>query len=168
MSQGAAEVLKVDLSSKPKKKWVMITLVILITVLCSAAGAYFLFFKKNELTEPSEPVKKVTPKTLVYLPLETFVVNLLSDADGDQMFLQIGINLQVEDNQEVSTIKMHMPQVRSRMLLLLSMQSAKVLETPAGKSQLIAEILTEIKRPFAAELQEQKVSNVFFTSFIIQ
>jgi len=84
------------------------------------------------------------------------------------MFLQIGINLQVEDNQEVSMIKTHMPQVRSRMLLLLSRQSAKVLETPAGKSQLIAEILTEIKRPFATEFQEQKVTNVFFTSFIIQ
>jgi len=168
MSQDAAEVLSVDLSPKSKKKWVMIMMVILFVLLCSAAGAYFLLFKKDEITESSEPIKKITPKTLVYLPLEMFVVNLLSEADGDQVFLQIGVNLQVDDNQDVDMIKTHMPQVRSRMLLLLSSQSAKVLETPGGKNQLIADILAELKRPFAKDFQEQKVSNVFFTSFIIQ
>jgi len=168
MSKVVADVLNVDPPTKSQKKWIVIVLALLIVLISAAAGTYFLLYKKDEKPDPAEPIKKVAQKALVYLPLEIFVVNLLPEADGDQVFLQIGVNLQVDDNQDVDMIKTHMPQVRSRMLLLLSSQSAKVLETPGGKNQLIADILAELKRPFAKDFQEQKVSNVFFTSFIIQ
>ncbi len=167
MAQAKAEV--VDVESPPKSKKMLYILLIAILLLAMGGGAaYYFLIHKDSKNETAEPVKEVKQKALIYMPLENFVVNLLPEADGDQVFLQVGINLQVDESKDIDVIKANMPQVRSRLLLLLSSQSAKVLETPGGKNKLMADILTEIKRPFAKDHQEQKVANVFFTSFIIQ
>jgi flagellar FliL protein len=52
--------------------------------------------------------------------------------------------------------------------LLLATQKASELLTEAGKNKLISNILTEINKPFDPHGEPNKVSGVFFTSFIIQ
>jgi flagellar FliL protein len=61
-----------------------------------------------------------------------------------------------------------MAKVRSRVLLLLSGKKSSEISTVEGKQQLAGEILAVVKTPFSEHGEEQDVSDVLFTSFIIQ
>ena len=98
--------------------------------------------------------------------MEPFTVNL--QQEGSDQFLQISMTIQVSDEKQVEEIKLYMPQVRSRILLLLSGKKASEVNTAEGKKKLADEIIAQIKQPFVAGGKPQDVSNVFFTSFVIQ
>jgi flagellar FliL protein len=61
-----------------------------------------------------------------------------------------------------------MPHVRSRMLLLLSAKKASEILSVEGKNKLSEEILGIFKKPFTPQGPTIKVSNVLFTSFVVQ
>ena len=65
-------------------------------------------------------------------------------------------------------IKLHMPEVRNRILLLLSSKTASQLMTVEGKRKLALELETEINQQFALRDAGHAVENVLFTSFVIQ
>jgi len=98
--------------------------------------------------------------------MEPFTVNLQSEG-GDQ-FLQITFTLQVGDAAQEEIIKAFMPQVRSRLLLLLSSKKASEISTVDGKKKLSEEIIAAVNQPFSPKGPPQNVVNVFFTSFVIQ
>jgi flagellar FliL protein len=102
----------------------------------------------------------------VFLTLDTFTVNL--QADPDEKFLQLDLSLQVASPEAAEAIKVQMPAVRSRLLLLLTSKNAAEISTVEGKQQLSDEIIAEVKKPFAAGAKPQEVLGVFFTSFVIQ
>jgi flagellar FliL protein len=98
--------------------------------------------------------------------MEPFTVNLQSE-NGDQ-FLQVTLTLQVPDQVQEDLIKTFMPQVRSRLLFLLSSKKPSEITTVEGKKKLIDEIINTVNQPFTSRGPQQDVSNVFFTSFVIQ
>ena len=110
--------------------------------------------------------KHEVAKPPVFLPLESFTVNL--QPEGADQYLQIALTVQVADPAQVELIKLNMPQIRSRLLLLLSSKKASEISTTAGKTALTKEIIEQIKMPFSANAKPQEVPGVFFTSFIIQ
>ncbi len=61
-----------------------------------------------------------------------------------------------------------MPKVRNRLLMLLSSKKPSEISTIEGKQQLAAEIIAQVNLPFNDKGPEQDVSDVMFTSFIIQ
>ena len=76
--------------------------------------------------------------------------------------------MKVGDNEAVSRIKLHMPEVRNRVLLLLSSKTASQIATVEGKKKLASELLAEINQPFEEGAGGQAVESVLFTSFVIQ
>ena len=118
--------------------------------------------KKN--TAEHKEVKKIIAP--VFVPIEPFTVNLQPE-NGEQ-YLQLSFSLQMESPAQVELIKQNMPKVRSRLLMLLSSKKSSELTTSEGKQQLAAEIIGQIKQPFAADGPQQEVMEVLFTSFIIQ
>jgi flagellar FliL protein len=65
-------------------------------------------------------------------------------------------------------VKDNMAMVRNRVLLLLSSKKASEISTVEGKQQLASEIQTAVTAPFVKDGDEQEVTDVLFTSFIIQ
>ena len=98
--------------------------------------------------------------------MEPFTVNLQSE-NGDQ-FLQVTLTLQVPDAVQEELLKSFMPQIRSRLLFLLSSKKAAEISSVEGKKKLSEEIITTVNQPFTPKGQPQTVSDVFFTSFVIQ
>lgn len=146
---------------KKSKKKLFVILGALVLLLGGGGAAAWYFTRggdshKEAKAEPAKPP--------VYLPLETFTVNLV---DGDQ-YLQTDITLQVKDEAQVEAIKQHMPRVRSRLLTLLSGKHADQLVTAADKAKLAAEVKAQINQPFNAKGEPQKVDDVLFTTFVIQ
>jgi flagellar FliL protein len=58
--------------------------------------------------------------------------------------------------------------VRSRLLLALSSKKASELVSVDGKKKLIQEIIASLNQPFTPNGKPQQVTDVFFTSFVIQ
>lgn len=151
-------------SGKSRKKLFLIIGVALIVLgIGGSAGALYLN-KKN--VSAKNAVKYTPEKPPVYLNLESFTVNLQPE-NGDQ-FLQIAFTLQVEDDKQLEIFKQNMPQVRNRLLMLLSSKKPSEIASTEGKEQLSREIVALLKQPFYPQGKPQAVSSVFFTSFIIQ
>lgn len=109
---------------------------------------------------------QVKQKPPVFVSLETFTVNLLSE-HGDQ-HLQTNLTLKMEDAAAADLIKLHMPEVRNRILLLLSSKAASQIAAAEGKKKLASELLAEVKQPFIENNPEHAIQSVLFTSFVIQ
>jgi flagellar FliL protein len=139
-------------------------------VLLGGGGAAAWFFTSSSShtttaeTETEAEVEAEPSLTPIFVPLETFTVNL----QGGEQYLQTDITLQMSDQKQVDTLKLHMPRVRSRLLALLSSQHAENLITTEDKKKLAQEILVQVKQPLSPKSKPQKVDDVLFTSFVIQ
>lgn len=141
-----------------KKLFIIVGLVILLAG--GGAGGWFMTQGKHE---PGE-AKAEAQEAPIFLPLETFTVNL----QGGEQYLQTDITLQMTDPAQAEMIKLHMPRVRSRLLALLSSKSYAELATAADKKTLAKEIMDQVKQPFYAKGKPQQVDDVLFTTFVIQ
>jgi len=167
---------KADAAAAPTggkhKLFMMIGAAVLVLGLGGGAGWYFMHGSDAEASEParkehgSSKKKKKDEHPPEYLAVEPFTVNLQPE-NGDQ-YLQVAFTLQVDGAEQAELIKTNMAKVRSRVLLLLSGKKASEINTVEGKQQLAGEILAVVKEPFTEHGDEQEVSDVLFTSFIIQ
>lgn len=134
---------------------------LLLPALLAGGGAWYF------LQEPSQAeAKPATPSPPVFVALDQFTVNLLPE--GSDQYLQVTLAIKVADNSAVDAIKLYMPEVRNRILLLLSSKQASDLITIEGKQKLSEEIMAETRKPVAPLLPQEKIMGALFTSFVIQ
>lgn len=180
-------------AANPKKKMIMIIVAVLVLAIGGGAGWYFMQPKDDhkkvekhgdeheedgehgdeedeehgdEEEDEDEPEEDGHAAAPVFVPLETFTVNL--QPDPDERFLQLDISLQFKNEAHAEKIKAHMPAIRNRILMLLSSKQASEINTLEGKQHLTEALLEEVKKPFKKHGKKQKVQGVFFTSFVIQ
>lgn len=156
---------------KKSKKKLIIIIAAALLVLGGGGGAAAYFLMGGNHAEPGKhaaPAEaKVDPKKPpVFINMEPFTVNLQSE--GTDQFLQVSLTVQVPDQETTDVFKNYQPLVRSRLLLLLSSRKASEISSEAGKQKLAADIKAQLEKPFMAGLPPQKVTGVFFTSFVIQ
>jgi flagellar FliL protein len=166
MAKPEAPPVEVDDTGEAKpagksKKKLIVLIVLVLLVLGGGGGAAWYFMSSGDA--PKE-AKAEPPKAPVFLPLDTFTVNL----QGGESYLQADITLQVTDQAQVDTFKLHMPRVRSRLLTLLSSKHPDDLITPEHKLRLALEIMDQVKQPLHPDGEPQLVDDVLFTSFVIQ
>ena len=107
-----------------KKKLIIIILAsVLVAGGVGGGAAWYFLHGKGDQEESSSPSKKKKHSAAkagppVFVPIDSFTVNLQPE-NGEQ-YLQIAFTLQVANSEEMETIKVNMPKVRSRLLLLLS------------------------------------------------
>lgn len=156
------------------KKKLIIIVAAAVLLLGGGGGAAWFFMHggdaaaaHEESPKESKKKKKKDPEAKPeYVPVEAFTVNLQPE-NGEQ-YLQVQFTLQVAGTEQGTLIKDNMAIVRNRVLLLLSSKKASEISTLEGKQQLAAEIEAVIKDPFEQDGDEQEVTDVLFTSFIIQ
>lgn len=126
----------------PKKKRGKLVLIAGVLVLLAGGGGAAWYFMRPADTHAPQAAEK--PNPAIFLPLESFTVNLLP-TDGQMQFIQAGLTLKLEDSAAADLIKERMPQVRDRVLIVLSSKrSAELLHTQ-GKQKLAAEISEAIR-----------------------
>jgi len=160
---------KADDGAKPagkSKKKLIIIIAAATLVLAGIGGGAMMFLGKKSAPPKEEAHKEEPHKPPVFLPLDAFTVNLQSDTNDK--YLQVNMTLQLPDEKATEAFKANMPQVKSRMLLLLSSKDATEILMPEGKQILIQEIMDKLNEPFSPKDEPQKISGVFFTSFVVQ
>lgn len=103
----------------------------------------------------------------VFTRIEPFTVNLADDRFGSRL-LYIGITLRVGNEQSKAIIEEHMPQVRSRLLILLSGKQASELTSTEGKEALAQDIISRLSVPLTENQPPLDLREVLFTEFIVQ
>lgn len=186
-------------AAPPKSKKLLIAVIVVLLLIIAGGAGYFL----SKGSAPAagagheEAAKKTEPAhEAKFVPLgDNFTVNLQRE-EGDQ-YLQAGITLKILQPELEEKIKAMLPEIRSKLLFLLSAKKPSELQTVEGKKKLIAEIIATVDgvlglsspaaeaapadpaasataapsavQPAAAvEPKTTGVVDVLFTSFIIQ
>ena len=130
--------------------------------------------KKAKLKKKKDAEAKGLPP--VFVELDPFTVNLQPETAVDQ-YLQVKATLRVDEQPAADNLKAYMPEIRHRVLMLLSGKKASELGSAEGREQLAEDIkhavnaiVGEVPRNRKGEPEEPigPVESVLFTSFIVQ
>ena len=95
-----------------------------------------------------------------------FVVNL---AEQDALsFLQVNAQLKVTREDIKPYLSKHMPAIQHTVMMVLSEQSTKDINTVAGKQHLRDVTLKEVQTLLQTQIGDPGVEEIYFTGFIIQ
>ncbi|MBE0621520.1 MAG: flagellar basal body-associated protein FliL [Burkholderiales bacterium] len=163
-------------AAAPKKKRSLLKIALLLTPLLAIAGGGAFYFLQGEqpaavgkhgAAKGAKAANQEPAKPPVFVTLEPFTVNL-QYGDSSSQYLQVGLVLKITDDTVAEAIKLYMPEIRNRVLLLLSSKSASDLATAEGKKTLSTELAHEILQPLTGKVPAKGLDSVLFTSFVIQ
>ena len=146
-----------------KNTLVIILAAVLVLVLAGGGAAFWMLSKKSAVAGPAAAAPVPPP---VFFTLEPFTVNLISD-DG-QRYAHVGLTLRLADAEGEKNLTEHMPELRSRILLLLSNKHPDDLISLDGKQKLAAEIVATVDQPFTNGGPANHIAEVLFTEFVVQ
>jgi flagellar FliL protein len=158
-----------------KNKGSRVKLFVLLALLLAGAGGGSWYYLQDQEQGPKAAVKPgaakaaaakpASTKPPVFVTLDQFTVNLQQEDIASQ-YLQVGLSLKISDAGMGDAIKLHMPEIRNRVLLLLSSKRASEIITAEGKKTLSSDLAREIAQPLGSSAQG--LESVLFTSFVIQ
>ena len=163
MSKAAAEVPAGTEGKKGKKGLIIGVLVALIAIGAGAGGTWYFMKMNGDASEEPAPPK---PKPTKFMDLELFTVNLNADEGGQ--YLQVGLTIKIKETPVEQEIGKQMPDIRNRILMLLSSKKSSEVNSIVGKQQLSQQSVEEIKQSVKTEEFQSDVLEVLFTSFVIQ
>ena len=155
-------------SSGGSKKllWIMIILVLLSSGGAAAAIYMVMNQSKNGNGEAAQEVAVPQRQSPIFVEIEPFTVNLADDRAS--RLLYTGITLRVGNEASKVILEEHMPQVRSRLIMVLSAMQAGELTSSEGKEQLSQQIINRLNVPLAENQPPLDLREVLFTEFIVQ
>ncbi|NDL62606.1 flagellar basal body-associated protein FliL [Acerihabitans arboris] len=152
-------------TARKQSKW----LVALVIIALAAGGAAGYLWWQHKL--PGQMAKQTAPAEApipIFMPLDTFTVNLANPANDPDRVLYIGLTLRLPDEATRKEMMDFLPTVRSRLLLLLTRQDAGALANDQGKLQLVEQIKLILNEPLVTGQPRPVVNDVLFTAFILR
>jgi flagellar FliL protein len=140
---------------------IIIILAIFISVLLASGASYFMFTKFVGSAANSEAQINGASKELgTTTAIGQFLVNL---ADG-RRFIKVNIVLEVSNDKVVAELTERQPQIRDAIITILRGKDNNQINSNEGVRKLRTEIMNKINQ----NLIKGKVTNVFFTEFVVQ
>ena len=159
------------------KKLIIILSGVAFLVLVGMGGAFFLMWSKlssvsalqaqptgeeEVVAEEPEPASDEIPELGPVFPMETFIVNLAGE-DG-RRYLKVRMELEVANEDLINDLEMRKAQMRDQILLILPTKGYVDINTTEGKNGLRNEVRTALNDYF----NQEAITNIFFTDFVIQ
>ena len=134
---------------KKNSKKMLFVAIAAIVVLVAGGGAAAYIIKHRQAAEDGPAAKESSKKSghdvpPMFVRLEPFTVNLQADGESQAQYLQVTPELRVLDNAASDKVKVYMPEIRHKTLLLLSSKRASEISTPQGVEQLSLELREQI------------------------
>ncbi|WP_459618401.1 flagellar basal body-associated FliL family protein [Bordetella sp. 2513F-2] len=160
---------------------------LLLTIVAAASVAgtwFFMNWKQSRDTNPVQlgvgqpsrqpvtasfteaPAAPAAVPSPIFIALEPFTVTV--EGAQSERVLHAGITLRVGEEQSRIRIEKYMPEVRSRILMLLSAQTPESLRTAEGRNAIAEAVAREVNKPFSPLPDGQYVTDVLFTEFVVQ
>lgn len=153
-----------------KKLIIIIAIVVLLSIGLSIGATIFFLGGSGESeqaaatpAEPAEPVKQPA----VYLELKpAFVITY--NVEGRQRYMQAHVSVMSRSQSVLSTLELHMPLIRNRVIMMFSGQDFNQLQSHEGKEQLREKTLGLINGILEKEGNGELIEQVLFTNFVMQ
>lgn len=158
---------------KGKLKIIILIVVGLLLAVGISVGATLFFLgkdkggedkaKEEEHAEEAAPTKQPA----IYESIApAFVVNFKQQ--GRQRYMQVSVALMARNQAELDALKVHMPLIRNRLVMLFSGQEFETLMTPVGKELLRQQATTAVQELAQKETGKTVVEQVLFTNIVLQ
>lgn len=156
------EEVKESEEDKPKKSKLKL-IIIGVLVLLLGGGGYF-GYSKYEKGKEKEAEAEEEKKVSINCPLKSFVVNLYDKRGVEKRYLKVTMELEVGKEKHKLKVEENIPQLRDTILILLSSQTLKEINTMEGKLELKHGILSRMNQV----LGEKIVRRIYYTEFVVQ
>ena len=150
-----------DAGTAPKKKSKLVLMLVILVLLGAGGGGGWYFTRGH-----GDGEAKAAAKPPLFMPLEPFTVNLAEESG--EHYLQVGIVYQVADDQVIDQMKLYMPVLRNRLLLLLSAKRPSELAPAEGKRKLVDELVTAARESLPGTTPDKGIAGALLASFVIQ
>jgi flagellar FliL protein len=174
MAKKEAAPAPASAEAKPPGKMKLIILIAVIVFLAiglSVGATWFLLSKGDRAAEqkaqasaePAVPLKQPA----IYEELSpAFVVNFTQQ--GRARYMQVSVALMARDQLALDALKVHMPVLRNRLVMLFSSQDFETLMTPVGKEMLRQQATASVQELAEKETGKLTVEQVLFTNIVLQ
>lgn len=101
-----------------------------------------------------------------YIEMKPFIANFSNT--GKLRFLKCQVTVQVASPDAHHAVNFYKPEIRHEVLMVLSDKQENELKSVEAQDELARELLATVQKVLLAEEGEAFVSDLFFTSFVIQ
>ncbi|MFZ0483762.1 MAG: flagellar basal body-associated FliL family protein [Desulfobacterales bacterium] len=162
MAEEKKEVKDAEKEQAPKKSKLKFIIIAVAVMLIGAGGIYGYSKYDKEKKDNAEATKEKIMS--IVCPLNSFVVNLQDKTGVGKRYLKLTMQLEVGKEDDKLLIGNHNAQIRDTVLLLLSSQSLKEINTMEGKLELKQTLLSRMNQI----LGNNVVRGIYFTEFVVQ
>jgi flagellar FliL protein len=141
-----------------KKIFLAAGLSLVMAMVGGGAWAYYSMNADHPKAKQAEPP--------LFVKLEPLVVNI-QGKDGEGRLLQVEVNLKVEGQNLANHLKAAIPELRHRLILILSSKKDSDLDT-LPKKQALAEEIRSAAAGVAGNFSRHRVQESMFLSFVMQ
>ncbi|WP_278377993.1 MULTISPECIES: flagellar basal body-associated protein FliL [Stutzerimonas] len=158
-------------AGKGKLKLILVIVVaMLVAVGLSIGGTLYFMNKGGDLGDDKAEEAAATASgkqpAIYEVLMPAFVVNFSNK--GRQRYMQVSIALMSRDQAALDALKVHMPLLRNRLVMLFSSQDFEALKTPVGKEMLRQQATASVQELAQKEIGKLAVEQVLFTNFVLQ
>jgi flagellar protein FliL len=162
-----AELLVNPEEKKLSKKNIILVIVLALLLVLSGMGAGYYFFARNGDAKQVANEHPVESKATIYVDMtEPMIVNFPKGLDAG--FVQLSVSFLVNSEETVASLKKHEPMLRNNLMMKINAQNPQQLKTRAGKEALRVIMLNEANQVLAKMAGGGRISEVFFTAFVMQ
>ncbi len=97
---------------------------------------------------------------------EPLVLNL--DGGSKLSFLQISADVLVTDSDTKYAVKLHVPAIRHKLIMLLSERKTADIKSPATREEIRQQVTAEVKQLIAELSEDADISEVLFSNILVQ
>ncbi|WP_252273104.1 flagellar basal body-associated protein FliL [Pseudomonas subflava] len=159
---------------KGKLKLIILIVVVVLLAIGGSVGATLFFLGKDKGAEEEKPAEEGASETaapvkqpaLYEAIAPAFIANY--KFQGRQRYMQVSVALMARDQAELDALKVHMPLIRNRLVMLFSGQDFAALMTPVGKEMLRSQATAVVQELAQKETGKTVVEQVLFTNIVLQ
>ncbi|MBW4933708.1 flagellar basal body-associated FliL family protein [Marinobacter sp. F4206] len=150
---------------------IMLVVIVILAIVLSVAGT--LWFLGGSLPgmaggeeEGSDEAVEESFVSSTYVELQKALVTTVQ-AEGRQRYAQVYLALEATDPQALAAAQLHLPLIRSQLVMVLGSSKFDQLQTPEGRRGLADEMLTTVNQVLEQE-GEPAIKRVLFRNFVVQ
>jgi|SRR5690606_25617469 len=153
-----------------KLKLILLIVVVLLVAIGGSVGATLFFLGKDRGDDTSAEETSAAPmvrQPAIYEAIApAFIANY--KYQGRQRYMQVSVALMARNKTELEALKVHMPLIRNRLVMLFSGQDFGALMTPVGKEMLRNQATAVVQEVAQKETGRTVVEQVLFTNIVLQ
>ncbi len=161
-------------NGEAKKSSKKIIIIVAVVLLLAGGGAGYYFMAGDQLPDENgeqieevEDVEEEGSDIELYYDLNKALVVNFPKGSGASL-IQVSISLLVKGDETVEALKKHEPMIRNNLLMVISAKGANNLMKREGKEELRSDMLREVGKVMEKMTGNNKVINIFFTTFVMQ